>query len=379
MNDTGRDVWDVAVVGAGPAGSTAAIAALRARPGARVLLLDRAEFPRDKPCGDGVAPQVLDVLEGLGVKGLVDDRVPIAMLDLGFSGLTVLRPMRRSAWVVPRTLFDARLVEAATCAGARLLRHQVRRVEVRSDRVVLDGTIEARVVIAADGAYSVLRRAVGGQGPREWALALRGYAPTAESALGRQVIRFGDFRRPSYAWSFDNGDGWANVGYGELLGTSPHPPTRRLMLERLEALLPGATREGVGWRGHHLPLSTARWRHAVGRVLLSGDAAGLVNPMTGEGIYYAVASGACAGRAAVLAPGEEAGAVYRKAVRRLLGTHLWSTAAVARLVDAPAFLKVGLRAAAADKVVFDDLVEIGLGRGLLTPRMVGGVLRHALR
>ena len=66
------DLWDVIVVGAGPAGSAAALSALRVRPGASVLLLDRAEFPRDKSCGDGIAPQVLDVLAALGLPGVVD-------------------------------------------------------------------------------------------------------------------------------------------------------------------------------------------------------------------------------------------------------------------------------------------------------------------
>ena len=374
----GGEVWDLAIVGAGPAGATAAIAALRARPGARVLLLDRVDFPRDKPCGDGIAPHVLDVLERLGVHGLLDDQVPVALLDLRFGGVSVARRMRRAAWVVPRTLFDARLVDAATDAGAQLVRHRVRRVESRRRSVVLDGTIEARVVIAADGAYSVVRAALGAPAPQRWALALRGYAPTVEEAIGRQLIRFGTSRRPAYAWGFDAGDGRANVGYGELLGRATDRPTRQLMLERLEDLIPGTTREAESWRGHHLPLSTTRWRHPEGRVLFAGDAAALVNPVTGEGIYYAVASGACAGRAAVLAPGQAVGGVYGRVMRQLLRTHLWSAAGVARVTDAPAVLRAGLRAAGADQGVFDDLVELGLGRGTLTGRAAGAVVRHAL-
>src|SRR5947208_8479743 len=77
---------DVAVVGAGPAGAAAALAVLAARPGARVVLLDRADFPRDKSCGDGVAPQVFDVLERLGVRGLLDDWPTVDALELGYRG-----------------------------------------------------------------------------------------------------------------------------------------------------------------------------------------------------------------------------------------------------------------------------------------------------
>ncbi|CAM5608199.1 hypothetical protein SHIRM173S_02228 [Streptomyces hirsutus] len=78
--------WDLAVVGAGPAGAATALGALRADPDLRVVLLDQADFPRDKACGDGVAPHVLDLLAKVDVTGLVDDRVPVDHLRLGRGG-----------------------------------------------------------------------------------------------------------------------------------------------------------------------------------------------------------------------------------------------------------------------------------------------------
>ncbi len=372
-------VYDVAIVGAGPAGSAAALAACRARRGARVLLLDRADFPRDKSCGDGIAPHVLDVLTTLGVDDLMAGQTPVRTLELSFDDTSVTRQMRRDAWVVPRKVFDARLVQAAIRAGAELRRHRVREVQVGADSVWLDGTIQARVVIAADGAHSVLRRTLGMPTPPRQALALRGYAPTPPTRAARQVIRFGRTRQPSYAWSFDRGDGWSNVGYGELLRQDRPAPTRALMLDQLEDMLPGATSDAGDWLGHHLPLSPARWRQPDGRVLLAGDAASLVNPLTGEGIYYAVATGALAGESAVLAPGPRVGTRHRSRVRRLLAAHLLTTSAVSRVAHLPGVLPAGLRAANADQTVFDELVEIGLGRGRLGTRTVTGLLRHALR
>lgn len=369
-------MWDVVIVGAGPAGASAALAARQARPGATVLLLDRADFPRDKSCGDGVAPHVLDVLSGLGAGDVLADRVPVRTLELGAHRWGCKRQMRREAYVVPRSVLDARLVQRAVAAGAELRRHRVRDVRLAPDRVVLDGTIEAAVVVAADGAQSVMRRALRLPSPGRRALALRGYAPTPRSRAGRQVIRFGDTRQPSYAWSFDRGDGWSNVGYGELLRASRSAPTRQLMLDQLEAMLPGATRGGQDWLGHQLPLSGARFHQPDGRVLLVGDAACLVNPLTGEGIYYAVATGAGAGRVAVGGHGVATGARHRRQVRHLLRTHLATTAGVSRLVNTRGVLPAGLRAAHADQGAFDDLVEIGLGRGLLTPRLVRGLLRR---
>ncbi|MFI8306239.1 NAD(P)/FAD-dependent oxidoreductase [Streptomyces sp. NPDC085927] len=373
--------WDLAVVGAGPAGAATALGALRADPDLRVALLDRADFPRDKACGDGVAPHVLDLLAEVGVTGLVDDRVPVDRLRLGRGGLVAERRMARPVWVVPRQILDARLVDAAVAAGARLLRHRVRDLRQHTDAVVLDGEVSAAVVVGADGAHSVVRRALGRpRGPM--ALALRGYAPVGPGRHGVQVIEFGTRHQPSYAWSFDRGDGLANVGYGEFLHEDRPAPTRVQLLERLEAVLPGATEGGRHWVGHHLPLSTARRRLPAGRVLLVGDAACLVNPLTGEGIHYAVATGIAAGRAAAAAlrdgRPEGAGERYARATRRILLPHLRHTALAARLARSTRVIEAGLRASAADQRVFDDFVELGLARGRLTPTVALGLGRALL-
>ena len=281
------------VVGAGPAGSCAALGALKASPGLRVLLLDRADFPRDKSCGDGIAPHVLDALATVGATDAVAGWTPLRHLELARGETSVAGPMRREVYVVPREVFDARLVEHAVAAGAVLQKRRVRPVEVREDRVVLDGELSARVVVGADGVHSVLRPHLLGDDREPRAIAIRGYAPTAEARRGTQVIRYGPRAQPAYAWAFDRGDGMSNVGYGELLpGPSRGPvPSRALLLEQLEELLPGTVPDGRDWKGHHLPLSGWRWKQPDGRVLLVGDAAALVNPMTGEGIYYAVATG----------------------------------------------------------------------------------------
>ena len=224
------------------------------------------------------------------------------------------------------------------------------------------------MVVGADGAHSLVRQALLGRRRDRRAIAIRGYAPVTDAVRGRQVIRFGDRTQTSYAWAFDRGDGLANVGYGELLPSDrsgARPPSRRLLLDQLEQLLPGAASTGSDWRGHHLPLSSWRWDQPDGPVLLVGDAAGLVNPMTGEGIYYAVATGIAAGRTAARAVAlgrpEAAGARHRHVVRTLLGAHLRHTWAASRLAQSPRIVDAGIRAAGRDRHVFDALVEIGLG------------------
>ncbi|MBB6567548.1 NAD(P)/FAD-dependent oxidoreductase [Kribbella sandramycini] len=366
-------VWDLIVVGAGPAGAATALGALAAAPKLSVLLLDRHDFPRDKACGDGIAPHVFDLLSAVGVTGLVDDWTPVRRFVLTHGPVGVDRLMARPNWVVPRAVFDQRLVQAAQAAGAQLVRRRVRNLDVTADSVTVDD-LHARYLVGADGAHSLVRRALG-LPPAAAALAIRGYAPTPAARAASQVIAYGGGRQPSYAWSFDRGDGWSNVGYGErLVAGRPHP-TRTDLLAQLEALLPGATTDGGDWWGHHLPLAGWSYRPRPGRVLLAGDAAGLINPMTGEGIYYAIATGLLAGRA--IAEGHDAGSRYRQLTHRLLARHFRHTALTARLTESRHVLDAGIRAAAADQRTFDDLVELGLADGLITGRLLRGLLARA--
>ncbi|OJF09647.1 NAD(P)/FAD-dependent oxidoreductase [Couchioplanes caeruleus] len=358
--------YDVAIVGAGPAGSAAALAARRA--GASVVLLDRADFPRDKPCGDGIAAEALDVLADLGVTGVTDGRPPVADLRLVAPGGTeVARPLPRPAYTVPRRIFDARLVAAAVRAGAELRRHTVRAIRRVPSGVVLDDRIEAGVVIGADGAGSVVRRALGhpANPHGHLAIAIRGYAP---SDGAEQLIRTTRARWPAYAWSFPLGDGTANVGYGEVLrGTSV---SRAYLLGRLVELLPGTAPTGL--RAHHLPLSTHRPPPARGPVLLAGDALSLINPFTGEGIFYAVLSGTLAGTAAAGGP-ERAAARYTRALRARLGRHLRHSGLAALLTRQPRVVDAAVRAAGRDGAVFDRMVSLGLGDGVFDLRTIGRI------
>ena len=389
---------DVAIVGAGPAGAAAALAVLAARPGARVVLLDRAAFPRDKTCGDGVAAQVLDVLARLGVRGLLDDWPTIERLEIGYpAGAWLSGTAGRPNYVVPRAVLDARIVEAAVTRGARLVQRRVRTL-ARDGGAVVVGGVRAPIVVGADGASSVVRACLAPPGGGDTAIALRGYAPVRPELDAAQVIAFDpDGAWPAYAWSFPIGDGRANVGYGQILPAEGVGPTRRQLEERLDALLPGASEGGTAWRGHHLPLSTSRWRQPDGSVLLAGDALGLVNPLTGEGIHAAVLSGAYAGLAAAAAlragTPASAGERYRAALRSRFGRHWRHMALLAKVTrrSAPGagggdsggrgrrLVPAALRAGGRDQRVFDDLAELGLAEGPLTARAVSALARELLR
>lgn len=382
-------MWDVAVVGAGPAGAAAALSALQLQPDARVLLLDRSRFPRDKACGDGIAPHAVDELRRLGADDVLADRVPVTRLRLRSPrGAEVAREVRRPDYVVPREVFDARLVERAVARGAVLEQRAVRRLRVLADRVVLDppgdsagsagGPVEARVVVGADGANGVVRRLIGR--PRQpagaTAVAVRGYAQ-APAGPPEQLIVVEEADWPAYAWSFADGTGGANVGFGMLLPTLRAKPGggRSVLHGRLAELLPDQPARRLV--SHHLPLSTWRPRQPDGRVLLAGDALSLVNPLTGEGIFYALLSGRLAGAAALA--GADAGRVLREDLQRALGRHLRHTSLLARATRSPGVVDGGIAAAARSQRVFDAFVEVGLGRGLVTAPLVAGLVREVAR
>jgi geranylgeranyl reductase family protein len=361
----GERVYDLAVVGAGPAGAAAALAARRASPGARVVLLDKAVFPRDKPCGDGIAPHAVDELRQLGAAAAVHGYEPVHRLRIRApnGGPEITASPQRPSYVVPRTVFDARLVEAAVAAGVELRTARVRGVDDRGNVVLVNHDLAARVVVAADGANSTVRRilSVASNPPEHAAIAVRGYAAVPEGPR-EQLIALVAEGWPAYCWSFPVDRQVANVGYG--LVRSGFGGSKQELRDRLGRFLPSCDADPATLRARHLPLSTWRPAPAQGRVLLAGDAASLVNPLSGEGIFYAILSGRLAGTAAVTAPGQ-ADAAYRHALQRQLSRHLRHTAVLARLMRHQPFVAAALGAAGGSPAVRDTMVEVTLGVGTI--------------
>ncbi len=359
--------YDVVVAGAGPAGSVAAL--VLARAGARVALADKSAFPRDKACGDLVGPRGVQALGDLGLS-VPDAGQGRDLLAVGPSGRRVRLPAypgRTYAGhgiVVPRVVFDDALRTAALEAGAVGIRGRISDLEAGPHGTVLalltsDGQrLSGDVIIGADGALSPVARLAGLLRPDRalWGFAVRAYVP-AEVPLPLLVLH--DARPwqiyPGYGWLFPGAAGQANVGIGVGLGSSRRATPLRADLarfcERLRAagdLAPGAQPGPVigGWLrmgGRGTPL-------AAGNVLLAGDAAGLINPLQGEGIGPALVSGRLAAEAVLAGPASAAGCYTEAATAAFGGYRPGAAALQAALLRRPRVTSAAVRALTAPAV-----------------------------
>ncbi|GAC1408881.1 MAG: geranylgeranyl reductase family protein [Actinomycetota bacterium] len=329
--------FDAVIVGGGPGGATAAY--WLATFGRKVLVVDRATFPRDKVCGDGLTPRAVKCLIDMGIDTLGPEwsrndglriigagtRLELAWPQLSeFPGYGLVRT---------RLDFDALLLEAARKAGATVWEGTaVTRATTNADGIVdgiefereaetplpgmdrvnggrrkkvpmATGTVKASVVIACDGASSRIGTAMGGRRleSRPMGVAARTYyrSPRSTDNYLESYLELwrGDDLLPGYGWIFPLPDGTVNVGLG-LLNTSPHFRTvdyRRLLNDWVAAMPPewelSPENQIGGIKSGPLPMGFNRSPIARPGLMLAGDAAGIVNPFNGEGIAYAMETG----------------------------------------------------------------------------------------
>jgi geranylgeranyl reductase family protein len=352
--------------------------------GKRVLLVDKAVFPRDKPCGGGLTGRAVRLLP-FPVDAVVEQEVDIAEVRLRYRSRFERRASAPLVLMTQRRRLDYYLLERAARAGAEV-RDGVR-VEVAAEtRLVVDGReIETRTLVVADGANGVTARALGLGGDVVHGVALEGNIPYASAPRdrfrGRMVLELAVVPG-GYGWIFPKGE-HVNVGVG---GWQHEGPRLRRHLERLcrEHGLDPATVEDI--RGHRLPMRRSQHAIASERAVLVGDAAGLIDPFSGDGMYEALLSARLAASAAVdVLEGRAAGlGAYELAVADsigLLGRAGWQaklaldrfprgTFAVARL---PVTWRV------VEKLLLGELGHPGAARGAERGaiRLIAGIARLA--
>ncbi|MEV4432685.1 geranylgeranyl reductase family protein [Streptomyces sp. NPDC049585] len=301
----GEAVWDVVVVGAGPAGASAAHAAATA--GRRVLLLEKAELPRYKTCGGGIIGPSRDALPP-GFELPLRDRVHAVTFSLNGRLTRTRRSKRMLFGLINRPEFDAGLVEVAKAAGAevrtgatvsRVEQHGAAVPDRRTVAVVLgDGsTVLARAVVGADGSAGRIGAHVGVK-LEQVDLGLEAEIPVpatvAEDWAGRVLVDWGPMPG-SYGWVFPKGD---TLTVGVIAARGDGAGTKRY-LEDFIGRLGLAGFEPKISSGHLTRCRTDDSPLSRGRVLVCGDAAGLLEPWTREGISFALRSGRLAGEWAV--------------------------------------------------------------------------------
>lgn len=360
--------YELIVVGGGPAGSSVAWEAASA--GARVLVCDKATFPRDKPCGDGITPRALKLLTEMNLEAELKRFHLVDRLRV-FGGGRVLEahwPAREGfplhGYVAPRTEFDELLLRNAENAGAEVWEGRSATGPIVEDGCVRgiylekDGSemaLRAPIVIAADGASSRLVRQSGMRlrTDRPVAVALR-----AQVEAGRPVdavleayfnLRLNKKLIPGYGWVFPMGDGRINVGAGLVRSGSWKRTNTAELMRALLSLLPSewnlpSYEEMSGsdrLKGWSLPMGLSVWPPWRPGIMAVGDAAGVVKPFSGAGISKAIESGRVASRVALGALGNGGPtdlSEYADALESRWGAHYRIGRAFVRFSQSPLFM-----------------------------------------
>ena len=396
MDTTGNatESCDIAVIGGGPAGAATAIRAARA--GAKVIVFEKGPYGRDKVCGDGLTPRAVAALNELEIPLTDAHRIQGLRMIAGSTRReldwpsSARFPGHGAVW--PRRRLDAALIDAATEAGADV-RYEVEAEPVLDgDRVVgvshPGGTVKAAMTVAATGAPGKVARMLGANRMEDepFGLAIRTYAtsPRHADAHLEACLTLTDEHGtavPGYGWMFPAGDGTVNIGCGAL---STMKGFKKLNLNKLlesyrhlvqdEWELGEFEERARAWR---LPMSTQK-RHGPGWVAV-GDAAGLVNPMNGEGIDYGLESGMLIADLFAADP-STAAERYDIEVGDRFDAFLRTGRRFSFLIGHPWILRSGLRMAVGTQAIADITLQV---MGNLvdsdTPGAAGTVLRIADR
>jgi len=385
----------VIVVGAGPAGAVAALTLARA--GMPVTLLDRAVFPRNKPCGGGITMRALARFPWLepALDSIATHRISRLYLEGPDGHSVTIEADRPAVLMIRRVEFDAMLVQLAVAAGAILVSGvDIVRAKAERDLVSLESRdgrrFDAPVVIAADGVHSIVARRLGlnpgwpagavavdmmEETPREaleadpatlWVA--YGYAPPSLAhALTSRCASEG------YAYIFPKRD-HVNVGIGYVLDhfkADVHSKPYDLQLEFVDHLRTRGLLSGDSVRRNFtpfiIPVGGPLKRPGRGRVILAGDAGGFVNGFTAEGIYYAMATGEIAARTVLRTRPDEVptrlASRYRRGCDREFGGELRDSVLVQRhLFSDRRRIARAVAAAARDESVRQLIIDYATGR-----------------
>jgi geranylgeranyl reductase family protein len=339
--------FDVAIVGAGPAGSTAAYRLASA--GKRVLLLDRARFPRDKPCGGGVTLRAARLIP-FSIEPVVEDEITRVEIGLRYRSTFTRAARLPLVYMTQRSRLDEFVLRRAQEAGAH----------VEEGTTVDARELDARYVIGADGCNGTTAKQLGLGGDVEHGVALEANYPH-DARFARTMVLQVALLPGGYGWVFPKGD-HVNVGVG---GDESQGPRLRAALRRMceeYGIDPDAATDT---RGYRLPLRSARTVLARDDAALIGDAAGLVDPFSGDGMYEAFLSAQLVTEAILAGDLAAYAAAVERRITPLTRAGWGARAAFDRFPRTTyALARLPITFRAVEKLLRGDLTHPGAARGL---------------
>ena len=394
-----KQFFDVVIIGAGPSGSNAAISYKKLNPDLKIALVDKAIFPRDKSCGDAFGPGVISALKRFGNEHILEDEPEVVSTTLFGPkniGIQNYIPEVKNkedsiVYVIPRLDLDNRILnlakeeEVETFEGYRFSKffNNEESVSVEIENEAKEKYIlEAKLLVGADGANSRVRKSLNLKQNSDWnkAIAIRAYidSPNYLEIFKERTLMFeiNVSAIKGYAWAFPSKGDLLNIGIGVPLSVfkKEKMDIKNLLDEFVKTLESrGVEVENLRMeKSFMLPFASSRPKLGHNRVALIGDAGSMINPMSGEGIFYGMEAGFLLANETHQLINESGSELnkgitkYEKVFNKRFGKHFLSCSLARLVFQSPFMTKRLLNIASLDQHTIDFVVELLFDEANLT-------------
>jgi len=398
-----KQFFDVVIIGAGPSGSNAAISYKKLNPDLKIALVDKAIFPRDKSCGDAFGPGVISALKRFGNEHILEDEPEVVSTTLFGPkniGIQNYIPEVKNkedsiVYVIPRLDLDNRILnlakeeEVETFEGYRFSKFFINEesvsIEIENEEKE-KYFLEAKLLVGADGANSRVRKSLNLKQNSDWnkAIAIRAYidSPNYLEIFKERTLMFeiNVSAIKGYAWAFPSKGNLLNIGIGVPLSVfkKEKMDIKNLLDEFVKTLKSrGVIVKNLRMeKSFMLPFASSRPKLAHNRVALIGDAGSMINPMSGEGIFYGMEAGFLLANETHQLINESASMLntgitkYEKVFNKRFGKHFLSCSLARLVFQSPFMTKRLLNIASLDQHTIDFVVELLFDEANLTTKEI---------
>tara|TARA_X000000368_G_scaffold411454_1_gene396328 strand:+ start:449 stop:1720 length:1272 start_codon:yes stop_codon:yes gene_type:complete len=398
-----KKFFDVVIIGAGPSGSNAAISYKKLNPDLKIGLVDKAIFPRDKSCGDAFGPGVISALKRFGNEHILEDEPEVVSTTLFGPkniGIQNYIPEVKNkedsiVYVIPRLDLDNRILNLAkkenveTFEGYRYNKfsHNEDSISVEiENKEKKKYILQTKLLVGADGANSRVRKSLNLKQNSDWnkAIAIRAYidSPNYLEIFEERTLMFeiNVSAIKGYAWAFPSKGDLLNIGIGVPLSVfkKEKMDIKNLLDEFVKTLKGrGVIVENLRMeKSFMLPFASSRPKLAHDRVALIGDAGSMINPMSGEGIFYGMEAGFLLANDTYQLINENSSKIntgikkYEKAFNKRFGKHFLSCSLARLVFQSPFMTKRLLHIASIDQHTIDFVVELLFDEANLTTKEI---------